>query len=75
MTITYIVPMLNTNYTLIATGESNSTNATSYNHIGYISRTSTSMIMNVQPALSKNWIAEGYGNSAAVKALGANPSY
>ena len=21
------------------------------------------------------WIAEGYGNSAAVKALGANPSY
>lgn len=75
ITTTYIVPMLNTGYTLIATGESNSTNAPSYNHIGYISRTSTSMIMNVQPALSKNWIAEGYGNSAAVKALGANPSY
>lgn len=77
-TVTYTIPFRDSNYTPTATFVTTSTvTLGNISHIGLVSYNATSLLTRTNGAigLSKSWLAEGYGYSATVKALGATPNY
>lgn len=72
---TLVIPMKDANYeprtTIITTSNSSPT----WEKVGFSAISSTQVTLWAGSVLTKKWSVEGYGNAAAVKALGANPSY
>ncbi len=72
---TLVIPMKDANYeprtTIITTSNSSPT----WEKVGFSAISSTQVTLWAGSVLTKKWSVEGYGNSAAVKALGSNPNY
>lgn len=76
--LTFLVPMLNTSYNVITSIVSANTGNISlrWSEIGISAKSVTGITMWADASLAnKDWVSEGYGNSTAVRNLGATPSY
>lgn len=72
---TLVIPMKDSNYEPRTTIITTSTSSPTWEKVGFSAISSTQVTLWAGSVLTKKWSVEGYGNSAAVKALGANPNY
>ena len=72
---TLVIPMKDANYEPRTTIITTSTSSPTWEKVGFSVISSTQVTLWAGSVLTKKWEVEGYGNSAEVKARGANPSY
>lgn len=73
--ITYGIPMRDAQNIVRTQVFSSSSSTSTWDKVGHTAESATTLTMWAGSTLTKQWSVEGFGNSAAVKALGANPQY